>query len=1253
MAGALALIAGLLLSSRTLQADSRLMPSAPSGQIETGAPSFVVLGPEALGLSTAPIDLELLPDGRLLVASQHEIAFGDGIRWETYRGIDDQSPILSSVAVDKDGQIYTGINGGFARIDLEAGARWHLTPVMQVPAGASQLAATNVAMFSANWFWYGSSDTIVAWRPGREPRIAANIGAIDRVFAFGENIYLCDQSSGKLLRLKPDKTMELVLTADILVSESVTCAIPYGSGQMLVGTASAGLKLFDGNKFRPFNALGQLTHGHRITDLCQTSEGIYAAAVDTVGIVFFDREGNTVQVTGRSLDHRLARVERLQYSREGVLWALLNDGVARIEFPSPISHFEPLLAGGLAFAKPMRHAGQLWILADGRALRGTYDASGILDRMEDDTPPGRYLFTMAEVDDQLFAANDAGIFVYEKSGWKLALPGILNARLGVARSASGGIYYVARGEYGVIRQAGQSFTAQRIPLPDLGDSYNAEVDSDGIGWIELGMTRVGRLDPNPAEPTLQIFGPGSGFADGWDEIYLLDGIARLHVANRLYRYDGVRRKFVEDRELLAQFPQLADAGGRPVTDSFGRLWYTANGTAQVLDRHSVGGKGPGKVIPVGFAPTEYTAEDDGIVWMFEKRRLARVDLRLPEPPRSPLRAVITSVEFPGSNRELFAPGAALDALDYADNSVVFHFAAPANPFGAPITFEVLLEGAGNQWISTGAVGSARFNRLKEGNYGFRVRPVTRGSTPGADARVQFTVRPPWYRTRLAWATYGIATVALFALITWFSSFLQRRENERLELLVANRTTELNATNTQLGRQIQETTEKSAALSASEERYRLLNVGLEQRVQERTAKLAEASALLDGMLENTPDLIYFKDLESRFVRFSRAFAALFNLTDYTLIRGKTDFDFFDVKHAKQAFDDEQEIIRTGNPIIGKLEKETYVDGHVTWALTTKMPWRNSAGVIVGTFGISRDVTAWKAAEAKLAESHKQLLDASRQAGMAEVATGVLHNVGNVLNSLNVSSTVLATGLRQNKAESLVKVSELLREHSNDLGGYLTADPKGRLVPEFIESLARHIAENRTHLLQEVESLQRNVDHIKEIVTMQQTYATMVGIVEPLEAAVLMEDSLRMNSAALARHDVKVVRDFQSVPPVSAEKGKVLQILVNLIRNAKYACDEGGRTDKVLTLRITPGAMGRVRLMVQDNGVGIPAEHLNSIFQHGFTTRATGHGFGLHSSANAAKEMKGALTVRSDGLGTGASFMLELPAAITAESSSTAA
>jgi signal transduction histidine kinase len=206
--------------------------------------------------------------------------------------------------------------------------------------------------------------------------------------------------------------------------------------------------------------------------------------------------------------------------------------------------------------------------------------------------------------------------------------------------------------------------------------------------------------------------------------------------------------------------------------------------------------------------------------------------------------------------------------------------------------------------------------------------------------------------------------------------------------------------------------------------------------------------------------------------------------------------------------------------------------------------------------------------------------------------------------------------------------------------MTADPKGQQIPGYLRRLYDHLAQEQQASVEELESLRKNIEHIKDIVNMQQNYAKMSGLTEVVKVADLVEDSLRMNAGALQRHEVQVVREYEEVPAINVEKHKVLQILVNLIRNAKYACDEGGAKEKRVEVRIVNGESG-VKISVGDNGVGIPAENLMRIFNHGFTTRKTGHGFGLHSGALAAKEMGGTLAVHSAGPGQGAVFTLELP------------
>ena len=168
-----------------------------------------------------------------------------------------------------------------------------------------------------------------------------------------------------------------------------------------------------------------------------------------------------------------------------------------------------------------------------------------------------------------------------------------------------------------------------------------------------------------------------------------------------------------------------------------------------------------------------------------------------------------------------------------------------------------------------------------------------------------------------------------------------------------------------------------------------------------------------------------------------------------------------------------------------------------------------------------------------------------------------NVGNVLNSVNVSATLVSDRVRHSKAENLLKASALLREHAEDLEEFFAQDPRAKLLLDYLPNLGTHLNEERTEMLNELQLLTKNLDHIKDIVAMQQSYARVSGVVEPISLASLAEDALQMNAAALVRHSVHVFRKYADVPPVAVDKHKVLQILVNLVRNAKYAMEEQGR------------------------------------------------------------------------------------------------
>jgi signal transduction histidine kinase len=292
-------------------------------------------------------------------------------------------------------------------------------------------------------------------------------------------------------------------------------------------------------------------------------------------------------------------------------------------------------------------------------------------------------------------------------------------------------------------------------------------------------------------------------------------------------------------------------------------------------------------------------------------------------------------------------------------------------------------------------------------------------------------------------------------------------------------------------------------------------------------------------------------------------------------------------------------------------------------------------------LQHEIAERKRAEEEVKALHHQLVEASRHAGMAEVATGVLHNVGNVLNSVNVSASIINDRLRKSGVADLKNATELLNRHLDDPGAFVSSDPRGKHLPQFLSQLSQKMSSDEQLILSEIKSLSGDIDHIKGIVALQQSYTGVSGITDRLSIADLLDDAIRINSQSVTRHDIDVIREYEILPPVVTEKQKVLQILVNLLSNAKYAVIAADRATRQITVRTQRVAADRVRIDVVDNGVGIPRENLTRIFSHGFTTRKDGHGFGLHSAANLARELGGSLTVQSAGTGQGATFRLELP------------
>ncbi len=292
-------------------------------------------------------------------------------------------------------------------------------------------------------------------------------------------------------------------------------------------------------------------------------------------------------------------------------------------------------------------------------------------------------------------------------------------------------------------------------------------------------------------------------------------------------------------------------------------------------------------------------------------------------------------------------------------------------------------------------------------------------------------------------------------------------------------------------------------------------------------------------------------------------------------------------------------------------------------------------------LQKEISERKKARSQVSQLNSKLIESTRRAGMAEVASGVLHNVGNVLNSVNVSAGVIRHHIQASELDSFRDIVRLLQQHRNHLAEFFTHDSRGQKLPDYLDALVAHLKSEETTLSQEVESLVLNIDHIKEIIATQQRHAVGIGITERVRVDDIVDEVVTLYAESLKQAGVMMVAEYEDAPEIITDRHKVIQILGNLVINGRDALAMANQASKRIHIKTQVTAEQRIAIQVYDNGVGIKKDDLRWIFTHGFTTKKDGHGLGLHSCAIAAQELSGNLRVLSEGINKGATFVLELP------------
>ncbi len=743
----------------------------------------------------------------------------------------------------------------------------------------------------------------------------------------------------------------------------------------------------------------------------------------------------------------------------------------------------------------------------------------------------------------------------------------------------------------------------RIPGVSEERSFSSLLVDDGRLWLATG-DGIAVLDHG----TWRLFDDTDGFRSSSLRYIIKSHDQRFCAA---YREAIGVTCFQSDGRTVSAIEDLSVADGlRPgivyflLEDRQRRLWIGTGNGVDVLTRD-----GPRRGIE-HFAERDGLAGDDaaataafedrdGSLWLGSTGGATHVLAQRYDGPLPPPR-----VRFLGGrlgDRELDRGDGGRATTTHDRNALLLELGTDSLVDGNRIEYEVRLSPLERTWTLS-HVRESRYPALPPDDYRFEVRARINSGAWGEPSELHFTVEPAWWQTRwfiVLAVVGGLGTLAA-AVISTQRTILRRRT-------------------------------------------RHLERQLERQSELRFRALIESMPDLMGMLHDGK-LVYLN-------RASRRLIGLGGAGDLS-----PDFSLHDYLHPDDVDPLQAMLVRAPDVDSSATPDNTLlrvrgVDG--TWRTcelsAVQLEYHGRPAHVT----CGRDVTERERAEVEKQDLHKRLVAASRQAGMAEVATNVLHNVGNVLNSVNISAALVRERLKKSKVTSLAKATALLRDHADDLVAYLTVDARGKLLPSYLQQLGDGLLEERRTLLEEVGSLTKDVDHIKRIVATQQSHAKLSSdvreLVDPRE---LVEDAARISSSAIASVPIELVREYAAIPAARLDRNKIVQILVNLINNAKQAMAPDAAAGRI---RLVVGLDGdaAIQIDVIDNGIGIEPDNLVRIFHHGFTTRADGHGFGLHGAALSATEMGGTLTVHSDGAGRGARFCLRLPLEPAATAADTAA
>ncbi len=396
---------------------------------------------------------------------------------------------------------------------------------------------------------------------------------------------------------------------------------------------------------------------------------------------------------------------------------------------------------------------------------------------------------------------------------------------------------------------------------------------------------------------------------------------------------------------------------------------------------------------------------------------------------------------------------------------------------------------------------------------------------------------------------------------------------------------------------------------------------------------------DKILETMNEALIMTDLNKNIVWANRRFHELFelnpnkfdfNIPDSLSKLNIKELGIFGEQHGKEEFKNRLFTITTFK------NNKLYLGVSSSFL-------KDNANDVVGTVTIMNDITELITTQEKLKDQQKEMMKIAHQAGMSEVTTSVMHNIGNILNSVNISSEFINMLLSNSKLPGLIKANEMMLVHKDELANFITNDPKGKLLPEYYSKLGMELTSEHEKLKLEGKNLYQKIKLIKDAIDIQQDYSLVRNLNEPIVVKNLIDEAITILDESFKKNDIILQREYDSDKDVIviAPASKLINVVLNVVKNAAESVKLNHKTERLINIKILGNDPEYVQIIIEDNGIGISDEVMPDIFKYGFTTKNTGHGFGLHFCANVMGEMNGSISASSNGLEKGARFLISIP------------